>query len=137
MNAGRQALEKQFANEGIGVGRHIKLVSEELLHASEELTGLAVAELFATDELLEFALLRSCGLFDEFALRVSYGLSAGQQIADLHRELWAEGADHVLEPGFLRGDTPGGKLSPDLTLHHRQYCPHENLASTTNPKFCP
>ena len=49
---GREALQEQFTQEGVGVSRCTELVPKELLHTSEQLYWLAVAKLFSTDELL-------------------------------------------------------------------------------------
>ena len=67
-NVGREALQKKFAEKGVVVGRRTELVPEELLHTSEQLCGLAVAELFSTDQLLQLALFRGCLTFDQFSL---------------------------------------------------------------------
>ena len=58
-------LQEKFAEKGIGVGRCTELFPEELLlHMSEQLCGLAVGELFSTDELLQLALFQGCSAFD-------------------------------------------------------------------------
>ena len=54
--------------KGVGIGRRTELVSEELLHASEQLSGLTIAELFTADKLLQLALFRGCCTFDQFSL---------------------------------------------------------------------
>ena len=67
-DVGREALQEQFTKEGVGVGRCTELVPKELLHTSEQLRWLAVAELFSTNELLQLTLFGGCCTFDELGL---------------------------------------------------------------------
>ena len=77
------------------VGSCTELVSEELLYALEELSGLAVTKLFAADELLELALLRSCGTFNEFS-------KAELTICSLlHMDSMSSSLDGVNDKNFL------------------------------------
>lgn len=58
-------MHEKFAEKGIGIGKCTELFPEELLlHMSEQLCGLAVAELFSTDELLQLALFQGSSVFD-------------------------------------------------------------------------
>ena len=59
-------------------------VSQELLHSAKELGRLPVAELFPTNELLQFLLFGSGCPFDQFSLELVIGVSAG----DLSSKSW-------------------------------------------------
>ena len=76
-NVGRKALQEQFVEKSISIGRCTELVPEELLHTSEQLCGLAVAKLFST-ELLQFALLRGRGTFNQLSLEGAVGVIGGR-----------------------------------------------------------
>ena len=51
-----------------------RLVTEELLHSSKELCGFAISELFSTDELLKFSLLRGGCASNEFGFEGVVGV---------------------------------------------------------------
>ena len=46
------------------------MISKKLLHATEELRWLSIAEVFSTNELLELALLQGGRAFDELRLQL-------------------------------------------------------------------
>ena len=93
------------------------MVSQELLHATEQLSGLPVAELFPTDQLLELALLRSSSTLDKFSLEFVIGIlfrGAEEEVSHFSGEFGREGTDHVLEAGLLSSDAAGSELCFDL-----------------------
>ena len=95
-NVRREVLQKQFAEKGVGISRCAELVPEELLHAPEKLCGLVVAELISTDELLQFALLRGCGVLNQLSLEGVVWVIGGrlqQEIPDFHHKLGTERAN--------------------------------------------
>ena len=93
------------------------MVSQELLHATEQLSGLPVAEFFPTDQLLELALLRGRGTLDKFSLEPIVGVlcrGTEEEVPHFSGKFRREGADHVFETGLLSGNTASSELRFDL-----------------------
>ena len=84
------------------------MVSQELLHSAKELGRLPVAELFPTNELLQFLLFRSGCPFDQFSLELVIGV--------FRRGVWA--VNYGLQLRFLgRGSWLGIRISSSGTWY--------------------